>query len=264
MMCNVPSYAQTAVIKNIFLQTGVKKGNQSGILSKIDFSTTGLKGITCCIALVLKNKQGEFVMQVERKFTSTYESSLYSDYEFFVSYDYLYQRLPGFTGTLTPCVMIRKEHSATIIALKDYSPDIFLSLSKCFSCSANKGVCTYCRGTGKVMISYFSPPAMCTFCYGDGVCGRCYGKGYEVSCWKVTEIPFVPNIRNDNFDQRERDNRRQYDDRKIVCPTCNGTGRCSFCGGRGEKIYNGVYYDCEMCHGTGHCYGKCGGRGYFY
>lgn len=268
MIANMPSYAQTAAIQNLSLQTKATKGNQNGILSKFDFTVTGLKGITGYIGIVLINKQGEIRYLTEEEFTPTYESSLYSNYEFFIPYDDLYKKLHDYIETLTVCVIIRKETNSKIIAFKEYSPDITLHLSKCFSCSAHKGVCAHCRGTGQIAISYYMPPAMCTFCYGSGTCCYCNGNGYEVSCRKVTELPVAPNpnmnMGNGNFNYREHNDRQQYDDRKITCPTCNGTGRCSFCGGRGEKIYNGIYYQCEMCHGTGHCYGKCAGRGYFY
>lgn len=251
------------------LQTGIKKDNQYGILSKLDFTVTGLKGITGRIEIVLKNNQGKICFLTGRKFTPIYESSQYSDYKFFVPYDDLYKELHNFLGTLTLSVIIRKETDSKIIAYKDYSPNIYLNLLECTICLTNKGVCSFCSGTGKIVINYYMPPIICTSCYGSGACVYCNGKGYSISCCKVTELPVTPNINigNGNFNNynyREPDDRRQYNDGKITCPTCHGTGRCSFCGGRGEKLYNGLYYECEMCHGTGHCYGKCAGRGYFY
>lgn len=266
MITNMPSYAQTAVIQNFFLQTGVKKGNQNGILSKFDFTVTGLKGITGRIGIVLKNNQGKIHFLTEQEFTPIYDSSQYSDYEIFVSYDDLYKKLHNFLGTLTLSIIIRKKTDSKTIAYKDYSSDIFLNLLKCTICLANKGVCSFCSGTGKIVISYYMPPTMCTSCCGSGVCVYCNGKGYTISCCKVTELPVTPNINigDGNFNYKERDHKQQYDDGKITCPTCHGSGRCSFCGGRGEKLYNGLYYECEMCHGTGHCYGRCAGRGYFY
>lgn len=50
------------------------------------------------------------------------------------------------------------------------------------------------------------------------------------------------------------------------CHSCNGSGNCGHCAGRGEVRYDGNYgqpggiMDCPICKGTGRC-GVCNGRG---
>ena len=49
--------------------------------------------------------------------------------------------------------------------------------------------------------------------------------------------------------------------RQVLCPSCHGTGRCSFCGGSGKggaMIAEGIYGDCSWCRGTGMCQGFLG------
>lgn len=268
VISSISLYAQTASINNVFLQTGAHIGNQYGLLYKIDFTVTGLKEIPSRVKIVLKNNQGIDIFSTVQGFTPIYSSCRYAEYVLFIPYDCIYERCHNITGNFTSVIIIQEKKgyiTYQTLAYKNYSPDIFLYVAECVSCLNHKGVCYYCRGKGKILISYLMPATHCPHCWGNGKCHNCNGKTYEVSCWKTTEQPIVPPVGRGNFNNHQQYNDRQpYDDRKIQCPTCNGTGRCSICNGRGEKQYNGIYYDCEMCHGTGHCYGKCAGRGYFY
>lgn len=40
-----------------------------------------------------------------------------------------------------------------------------------------------------------------------------------------------------------------------TCPSCNGTGYCTMCKGRGiyQNTYDGKWYNCPSCGGTGRC-----------
>lgn len=44
------------------------------------------------------------------------------------------------------------------------------------------------------------------------------------------------------------------------CITCNGSGKCSWCAGRGYTIVNGEMMDCKLCRGGGRC-NTCHGQG---
>lgn len=54
----------------------------------------------------------------------------------------------------------------------------------------------------------------------------------------------------------------QEDNVKDPCGACNGSGRCTVCGGSG-MTYNNMtekWYRCDVCRQSGRCVG-CGGRG---
>lgn len=48
-----------------------------------------------------------------------------------------------------------------------------------------------------------------------------------------------------------------------TCLACHGTGKCSFCGGKGTILnqFDGNVYECDHCHGSREC-DQCHGRGY--
>ncbi len=263
------SYSQTASVKDVNLQIGVEREKKLGLLFNVDFIVSGLRGIPTYLEISLKNREGDIVAVARKSFVPIYDTSKFTGFNFFIPYIEIYNQHHPITAVLTPIISIVCKTNGDIsrykkIASKNFSPNIYLYLTECHSCINHNGICTGCNGSGRILISYGIPPAMCTLCWGRGKCGFCKGKGYDVSCWKVTEIPIVPRMEN-GYSNYKGNNQNNYDDGKIKCPTCHGTGRCSYCAGRGEKQYSdGTYYDCPMCHGTGRCYGRCGGRGYFY
>ena len=48
-------------------------------------------------------------------------------------------------------------------------------MSRCESCSKDKGKCRRCRGTGEIDGIF---DTRCDACGGDGQCSACNGKGY--------------------------------------------------------------------------------------
>ncbi len=46
----------------------------------------------------------------------------------------------------------------------------------------------------------------------------------------------------------------------LECKACYGSGKCSYCGGRGWKIIEDTVQDCIICHGSGRCQ-SCHGKG---
>jgi len=100
----------------------------------------------------------------------------------------------------------------------------------CYHCNSGSGVCDECNGSGKLSIG--SDNEMdCVSCNGVGRCGRCGGAGRE---------------------------KKDHD-----CHFCeSGSGKCHYCNGRGKKYdYDKVEYaDCFYCSHTGRCT-ACGGTG---
>lgn len=102
--------------------------------------------------------------------------------------------------------------------------------------------CGFCGGTG--------------FSFGGSICSFCMGRG-KTSFLDFNRSLFGKTHSHDhgNGPSNERDFSQ--------CPICHGTGRCSYCAGRGWKLYNdGTPYDCSFCHGTGKCQ-SCYGSGEF-
>lgn len=75
--------------------------------------------------------------------------------------------------------------------------------------------CTRCGGDGRCRGYGNTVAYMNMHCAGTGKCSTCYGKGYTIN---------------------------HYTGNNMVCPTCNGNGKCKQCGGSGT---------CQKCGGSG-------------
>lgn len=113
----------------------------------------------------------------------------------------------------------------------------------CYWCKGKRS-CTICYGVG-----YFTPTLLCTSCHGTKMCAHCYGTGYE----PIINQPIINNQPVPPTYTRE----------KIECVDCKGSGKCTWCAGRGEyrNQYSGIMDDCRKCNGGGVC-PTCHGRKY--
>lgn len=150
----------------------------------------------------------------------------------------------------------------------------------CFTCMG-KGykTCPECRGTKHRRITENDIAGT-----GFVICGRCNGRGHSMNvacrtCMGFGIVPeddkdgsranpsseYQPSQRTDDGDYQRvpRSGRSMHG--KSECPSCNYTGKCDYCGGKGRtKVeVNLDYYvnDCPICNGTGKCK-TCHGKGY--
>lgn len=110
--------------------------------------------------------------------------------------------------------------------------------------------CPVCMGTGRNQSEDFMASTLpCWACQGEGVLD-------SKSASKVLQ-----NAAEWEQSWGKGNSKHSYDSDEITCHTCNGSGRCTACAGRGEyRTSDGYYLDCPVCHGTGNCQ-VCHGRG---
>lgn len=112
--------------------------------------------------------------------------------------------------------------------------------------------CPICMGTRRNQSEDFMASTLpCWACQGEGVLD-------SKSASKVLQ-----NAAEWEQSWGNGDSKHSYSNDEITCHTCNGSGRCTACAGRGEyRTSDGYYLDCPVCHGTGCCQ-VCKGRGRF-
>ena len=118
--------------------------------------------------------------------------------------------------------------------------------------------CPGCGGTGIFRFSNdFNAPTV--------VCAGCNGSG-KVSAALAREIIKLQQTMN----QTGTSTGGGYSggsNSGTICANCHGSGRCTYCAGRGERRYEGNYgysggiMECSQCHGSGTC-PYCHGRGH--
>lgn len=127
--------------------------------------------------------------------------------------------------------------------------------------------CGFCQGSGK------NP-------YNGQFCGMCFGQGWikNINAFnKKTSVMLDRDGKpmggvssatggsNSSSNGSSSSGRSKSGSQSIytTCRTCNGSGRCTSCNGRGTawKIYGGHDHQlCPSCNGNGRCY-NCHGTG---
>ena len=118
--------------------------------------------------------------------------------------------------------------------------------------------CPGCGGTGVFRFGndFNSPMAVCPGCNGSGM----------VTAALAVELMKLQQNVNQNMGTSIGGGYGGGSSSGATCANCHGTGRCTFCGGRGERRYEGNYgysggvMECSQCHGSGTC-PYCHGRG---
>lgn len=150
---------------------------------------------------------------------------------------------------------------------------------KCKMCSGD-GKCTLCDGAGNIMGPYsyltHTPTIMqcykcmglkkCTLCHGTGTIETFFCDGVEIS---LDEINRVIDAQTSGGTGRSSSKystgNHSGNNDKITCPDCKGTGKHTFCNGKGvyKNSYDYNWYDCDMCNKTGIC-PTCHGKTYIW
>lgn len=176
----------------------------------------------------------------------------------------------------------REKGSTEVIIYQNASGKKSRHISICHFCNGkpNTQSCLFCMGKGFTGVNF---PMPCNECHQTGFhCGICNDIGYTDDIWvcdangKLLTIngePVHDSSNNSNYgvstgtSSHTSSDVPQYniDSEKKECPNCHGTGKCTYCAGRGEyrNRYNDLKYDCEECHGSGVCR-ICHGRRWVY
>lgn len=147
--------------------------------------------------------------------------------------------------------------------------------TNCFSCNGTK-TCQACFGRGGKNIGYGADAIwyQCSVCLGKGFCNRCKGNGeiktvtrYNAKGQPIATLDEATGNMNYNTGYNSYHNNNvapvQNRNERDACGACNGTGKCTTCGGHG-LTYNNLtdkWYSCDVCRQSGQCVG-CHGRGY--
>ena len=123
----------------------------------------------------------------------------------------------------------------------------------------NMVACPGCGGTGVFRFGNdFNAPM--------AVCPGCNGSGMVTAALAVELMKLQQNINQNMGTSMGGGGYGGGSSSGTMCANCHGNGRCTFCGGRGERRYEGNYgysggvMECSQCHGSGRC-PYCHGRG---
>lgn len=163
-------------------------------------------------------------------------------------------------------------------------PKIEVRTIKCKMCSGN-GKCYRCKGDGNIMGAYsyinHAPTVVrchicsglkkCTLCKGSGAIETFFCDGVEKSLDEINMIIGYKSTVNTGISSSDYSigdnggNSNYGNNDKIVCPDCKGSGKHTFCKGRGvyKNSYDFNWYDCDMCNKTGTC-PTCHGKTYIW
>lgn len=148
------------------------------------------------------------------------------------------------------------------------------------------GLCTPCGGAGGYVVGGTIMP--CTGCLGSGDCQVCKGLKICLKCKGKGQnnIPTIYKVKNKSSEYCKRsddesasqnsngspsviyvpsmplenDVSTSSSNNEYKCSDCHGSGRCSYCAGRGWTKPSEEVHDCWKCHGTGYCH-TCYGKG---
>lgn len=132
-------------------------------------------------------------------------------------------------------------------------------------CTEKKVTCPMCNGTGiyagNMGNDIFAPKFPCSACNRTGQVTESDAKQIIQDMRTVNAM--FGDYGDGGYDRGDTRRNNDYDN---SCHSCNGSGKCGQCAGRGEYRYEGGYglsggiTDCAVCKGTGRC-GVCHGRG---
>lgn len=117
--------------------------------------------------------------------------------------------------------------------------------------------CVKCGGTGKNPTPFNdidmigANPTICDLCNGELKISKSVADAFINSHVGNVSVGENPSTSSDIME----------------CVVCHGKQKCTYCGGDGKRIIEGMYgrfeTDCDQCHGGGDCY-FCHGKGFVY
>lgn len=248
--------------------------SQRGMTFHLDLSVSGKKdqNVWCIIEMwyysgkdkyYLTRSKGDFEwnghLAVYKKLTPSYENSIWDDLQLLLPYSEITATVgnQNWGRTLHYCVKVVDTEGTVLLKEWIDTPGIAYS---------QNGICGYCKGSGKCFIcngTGWIITSSCNLCFGRGRCTYCGGTGGHLSHYSYNEGDQIANP----YNSQPIINQPLPDpvSRTIECSSCHGSGKCSWCAGRGERRnqYTGTLKDCDICHGRGICT-SCNGRGWCY
>lgn len=290
-------FAQNAVLNSCYVVHRDKdmEGKKQGMRFHLNLSVNGKKDqkVWCIIEMAyyegedmyyFTHPKGSFEynghLAVYKQLTATYENSVWKDLQLFLPYQEFRNsigELEEWRKGITYCVKVIDTDGKVLFQEWQDSKRIgyyqhIYPLQTCSRCNG-RGRCWSCKGLGKV--GHGAYKITCSICGGSGYCNVCNGTGKSKYDWQNdTFYSYDVKVNNMNpsssgnstpiyYDNTPASSGGNYTKPDNTCPSCNGTGKCSNCGGRGERRnqYSGEMEDCYICKGRGICT-YCSGRGW--
>lgn len=285
-------FAQNAVLNNSYVvhKDWDRQGVNQGMRFHLNLSVNDKKGqdVWCIIEMgyydgddiyYVSCNTGNYKynnhLAVSKKLTPTYDNSTWKDLDLFLPYKGFREAFGEKTGSImvTYCVKVIDSNGKVLLqewqsTKRMWYTQNIVEEKVCYSCKGS-GNCFNCSGRGGYYIGYYK---ICNKCGGNGRCKWCSGTG-RVKIGKDWYSSGDYNPNSNEYDGYQDYYEESYSNggnytkpessSKATCLGCHGTGKCSWCAGRGEyrNRYNGEMDDCSNCRGSGQC-PVCHGKGY--
>lgn len=126
--------------------------------------------------------------------------------------------------------------------------------------------CPICGGLGYYQFNsddLMAPTYQCWACNGSGECDVESAQQAMQSKAQLDALINGQDLMNGSMPSGDLDVSISSSSDEYQCANCYGSGRCSYCAGRGWTKPSEEVHDCWICHGTGKCQ-SCYGKGSHY
>lgn len=273
----ISCFGRSAEIRDVNFIHEVIKNNEKGMTVKVTFSIYGCQYQECDAIIFFYNRNGgaqipkqDSGYRYDKKWLCTfsefkpkYDSSKYTDYEFFIPYSAFH--LPNGPYELDAEIVVRCNLSEVHKSGK-YPFEMVKYEYGCYSCNSS-GVCFLCSGAGGYSSMGYQW-YICRGCGGRKYCLTCGGRGTlsstkTLNCqYNTTSQPVqygtstyaTPNAGSAKI-RTTRKKCRVCNNGRIKVPisavNSNYEEICAECGEK-MKITKHIHQDCGVCYGTGY------------
>jgi hypothetical protein len=276
---NTGSIGPTATLKNCH----VDHQKEQGMTFHLDFQVDNDKGkdVWCIVELAyydydrgtntyyFNRTEGNYKynnhLAVSSKHCAIYDNTLFTNIQMFLPYSEITAAIGNnldWGRKILYCVKVVDADGRVLLEEWKKTPEMSYY---------QRGICGFCKGTSKCFMckgTGWFMTGSCSQCFGRGRCTYCGGTGGHLNqlSYNVGDPETDPNYWQ-QINNQTIINQPMPDpvSRKMDCVDCKGSGKCTWCAGRGEyrNRYTGTMGDCEKCHGGGVC-PTCHGHGYYY
>lgn len=215
-----------AEFKKVWLEHGVTKNGQKGMVVHAKITIDGMKGKKVDAVAWIKDENGNYLkkwngnnLYNEKRLNVTYENSVWEDVPIFIPYDdmdfksgkHSYYALVSINSINGKCLYVSDdvEFTGTGSGGNSKTPNNVLHPALDFTVKDRVE-----NADGSITSTLISK---CTICHASGICNLCAGQGGKWGGYGAYA-------------------------RYVICGSCGGGGRCKYCGGTGNSQLVSTYY----------------------